>query len=63
MQQGGSVEEVPLDFTEFLSRRLGVETGMALSVLGTFLVAFEPLGSLPARASARPLQQPPVFNI
>jgi hypothetical protein len=61
MQQGGSVEEVPLDFTEFLSRRLGMEQGPALSVLGSFLLTFEPSGPAPTRAAARPLQQPAIF--
>jgi len=39
-----------LDFCEFLSRRHGVETGKALSMLGTFLVAYEPLENGLARA-------------
>ena len=56
MEQGGSTDEVPLDFTEFLSRRLGMETGNALAVLGSFLITFEPLGQRIA-AAARPLQQ------
>ena len=38
------IEEVPLDFAEFLSRRQGVETGKALSMLGSFLLAYEPRG-------------------
>jgi len=42
------VDEVPLDFAEFLSRRQGVETGKALSMLGSFLLAYEPLGGEPA---------------
>jgi hypothetical protein len=62
MHDNGSIEEVPLDFTEFLSRRLGMETGTALSVLGSFLVTFEPLGRGAARATARPLQQPATFT-
>ena len=62
MQHGSSVDEVPLDFTEFLSRRLGMETGTALSVLGSFLLTFQPLGRAQSRASARPLQQPTPFN-
>jgi hypothetical protein len=37
------VDEIPLDFAEFLSRRQGVETGKALSMLGSFLLAYEPL--------------------
>jgi hypothetical protein len=61
MQQGGSVEEMPLDFTEFLSRRLGTETGTTLSVLGAFLLTFEPQGPVPARAATRPLQQPVLY--
>jgi hypothetical protein len=50
---GDRIEEVPLDFAEFLSRRLGVEPGKALSLLGSFLVSFEPLGNVPGR-SPRP---------
>ncbi len=37
------IDDVPLDFAEFLSRRQGVETGKALSMLGSFLLAYEPL--------------------
>ena len=37
------IEEVPLDFAEFLSRRQGVEASKALSMLGSFLLAYEPL--------------------
>lgn len=62
MQAGDRVEEVPLDFAEFLSRRLGVETGSALSMLGSFLLTFEPHGKHPAHAAARPLQRPGAFN-
>jgi len=60
MQQGGSVDEMPLDFTEYLSRRLGMETGPVLSVLGAFLLTFEPQGTSQARA-ATPLQQPALY--
>lgn len=35
-------DEVPLDFAEFLSRRQGLETGKALSMLGSFLLTYEP---------------------
>jgi hypothetical protein len=34
--------ELPLDFTQFLSGRLGVETSRTLAMLGSFLVEFEP---------------------
>jgi len=44
-------DEVPPDFAEFLSRRQGVETGKALSMLGSFLLAYEPLSG-GARAPA-----------
>ncbi|HYQ28232.1 MAG TPA: hypothetical protein VER04_13470 [Polyangiaceae bacterium] len=59
LQQVEIVEEVPLDFSEFLGKRLGVETGTALSLLGAFLVTFEPVT---ARGGARPLQSPAAFN-
>jgi hypothetical protein len=62
MQEGNRVEEVPLDFGEFLSLRLGVETGKALSLLGAFLLTFEPVGAGLARGAAQPLQTPAIFN-
>jgi hypothetical protein len=34
--------DVPLDFIEFLSARLGVSHEPALSALGSFLVTFKP---------------------
>jgi hypothetical protein len=34
--------DVPLDFIEFLSARLGVSREPALSALGSFLVTFKP---------------------
>jgi hypothetical protein len=37
-----TVCELPLDFTQFLSARLGTDSGEALSALGAFLLAFEP---------------------
>lgn len=58
--EGKTVGELPLDFTQFLSGRLGTDTGATLSVLGAFLVSFEPSGrrppglALPSRPSAHP---------
>jgi hypothetical protein len=63
MQQRGSVEDTPLDFTEFLSRRLGMETGTTLSMLGAFLLTFEPQGPGSAPSAARALPPPALFNI
>jgi hypothetical protein len=40
--EGERSGELPLDFTQFLSRRLGVETSRTLAMLGSFLVEFEP---------------------
>ena len=62
-QEGDWVKDVPLDFGEFLSERLGVETGKALALLGAFLLTFEPTGQFPSRNPARPLQSPAAFNI
>jgi len=56
------IEDVPLDFAEFLSRRHGVETGKALSMLGSFLVAYEPLGNGTARAPLERMQRPAAFH-
>lgn len=36
------LSELPTDFTQFLSTRLGMETSTALSLLGSFLLTFEP---------------------
>ena len=44
MQPGDWIEDPPLDFTEFLSRRLGMASGDALASLGEFLTTFEPRG-------------------
>jgi hypothetical protein len=49
----GTTSELPLDFTQFLSSRLGTDAGNTLSLLGTFLLEFEPAGP---RASSAPLQ-------
>lgn len=38
----GELAELPTDFTQFLSCRLGMETSRALSLLGSFLLTFEP---------------------
>lgn len=54
------IEDVPLDFAEFLSRRHGVEPGKALSMLGSFLVTYEPLGT--ARAPLERMQRPAAFH-
>jgi hypothetical protein len=39
--EGERSGELPLDFTQFLSGRLGVETSRTLAMLGSFLVEFE----------------------
>lgn len=49
-----TVCELPLDFTQFLSARLGTDTGEALSALGSFLLAFEPSARRAGRASLGP---------
>lgn len=36
--------EPPLDFTQFLSSRLNLDTPATLAVLGSFLLTFEPSG-------------------
>jgi hypothetical protein len=60
--EGERVGELPLDFTQFLSRRLGMEAGHTLSVLGSFLLSFEPSGRHPSGAtSSRPPQHPASF--
>lgn len=43
-QEGTTASELPLDFTQFLSSRLGTDAGNTLSLLGTFLLEFEPAG-------------------
>lgn len=37
-----SIESVPCDFTEFLSRRLNVGPSEAVALLGDYLVEYEP---------------------
>lgn len=56
------VDDVPLDFGEFLGRRLGVETGKALSLLGSFLITFEPLAGTRAHRSAERTEAPAAFH-
>ncbi len=56
------IEDMPLDFAEFLSRRHGVETGKALSMLGSFLVTYEPLGHGTACAPLERAQRPAAFH-
>ena len=58
MHEGERVGELPLDFTQFLSNRLGTETGHTLSMLGAFLLSFEPSGRPPGITSSRPPQHP-----
>lgn len=53
-----TVCELPLDFTQFLSARLGTERGEALSVLGAFLLTFEPSTRRVGGASSRPSPHP-----
>lgn len=43
-------QELPLDFTRFLSGRLGMEPDGILAVLGEFLLGFEPSARPPAGA-------------
>lgn len=38
-------EDLPLDFTQFLSERMGIEPATTLSLLGSCLLSFEPTGS------------------
>lgn len=45
-----SEHELPLDFTQFLSGRLGVERDGTLAILGAFLLEFEPSARPPAGA-------------
>lgn len=52
--EGTTVGELPLDFTQFLSARLGTDSGEALSALGTFLLTFEPSERRACSASLRP---------
>lgn len=62
--EGKTAGDLPLDFTQFLSGRLGTDAGAALSALGAFLVSFEPSGrrpsglTLPSRPSAHPALSP-----
>jgi len=46
-------DEIPLDFTQYLSRRLGLETQTTLSMLGSFLLSFEPKTSGSASSGAQ----------
>ncbi|RYZ08364.1 MAG: hypothetical protein EOO73_07895 [Myxococcales bacterium] len=55
-----TVCELPLDFTQFLSARLGTELGEALSVLGSFLLTFEPSERRAGSALLRPSPHPAV---
>ena len=43
-------QELPLDFTRFLSGRLGMEPDGTLALLGTFLIEFEPTARPPVGA-------------
>ena len=53
--EGQRFSDVPLDFTQFLSGRLGLSTSSTLSMLGSFLVDFQPSGHRPELVlSARP---------
>jgi hypothetical protein len=44
MSDYASEQDLPLDFTRFLSGRLGMEPGGTLALLGDFLLEFEPSG-------------------
>jgi hypothetical protein len=60
-----SKEAMPLDFTQYLSERLGVSESDALRVLGTWLKEYEPISCLgqetPACATdARSLEAAPL---
>lgn len=56
-QEGESFGDLPLDFTRYLSGRLGVEEPVTLSVLGSFLLSFEPTSRRPEqRASRQPFE-------
>jgi hypothetical protein len=46
--------ELPLDFTQFLSARRGMDSGEVLSALGAFLLTFEPSDRRAGGASLRP---------
>jgi hypothetical protein len=37
-------QDLPLDFTQFLSERMGIEPATTLSLLGSCLLSFEPSG-------------------
>lgn len=53
--EGEALGELPLDFTQFLSSRLGMEASAALSILGSYLLNFEPAGRYPRLdAGSRP---------
>ena len=55
--RGEPSDDLPLDFTGFLSHRLGVERDLALSVLGAFLLEFEPSHRPPGTPSHRAASQ------
>src|SRR5262245_1483700 len=44
--------DIPLDFTQFLSHRLGLETSATLSVLGSYLLSFEPQRRYPRQGGS-----------
>ncbi len=58
--EGTTVGELPLDFTQFLSARLGTDTNEALLALGSFLLTFESSGRRSGGASLRPSLHPAV---
>lgn len=58
----GELSELPMDFTQFLSTRLGMETSTALSLLGAFLLTFEPVTG-PHRPDWAGLKRKPEYEL
>jgi len=61
--EGETLTDLPLDFTQFLSGRLGLGTSATLSELGSYLLSFEPRGEYSSRVGAvRSSLQPALYD-
>lgn len=49
--EGETFTDLPLDFTQFLSGRLGLDASATLSTLGSYLLSFEPRGEYSSRVA------------
>jgi hypothetical protein len=49
------MDDMPLDFTRYLSERLGLSEHETTALLGAWLLTYEPLGEREERPPAAPL--------